>query len=193
VKSFICDDITIYNADCLTLLHTLPSRYTIITDTPYTMMTASHCADMMTMLHYDASDVLVLTNPLAGYIYRGDFHIVPELSTAPTEYHRHQRPLEELTKLVAMTQGIVVDPYCGSGTTLLAAQSLGRASIGIEVDKSSFERCCYRVENVLQSLANMHSKERLEQIQTYTLVWGVKTYLVDNARSDRKVFFHIRR
>jgi tRNA G10 N-methylase Trm11 len=146
---FTIDDITVICGDAMTVLRTLPSRYTIITDPPFTMMTAPQCTEMLTALCYDASDVLVLTNPLAGYIHRGQFTIVPELSTAATEFHRHQRPLDAMVQLVALTEGTVVDCFCGSGTTLLAAHSLGRASIGIELDRRTFERCCQLLENKL--------------------------------------------
>jgi len=42
-------------------------------------------------------------------------------------------------------QGIVLDPFCGTGTTLLAALNLGRKSVGIDVSRQyleiSHERC----------------------------------------------------
>jgi hypothetical protein len=143
---FVCDDITVLHGDCTSLLGSVLPHCTLITDPPFTMMNDAHLQSMLAALPYEPSDVLVLTNPLSGYIHRGQFTIVPELSTAATEFHRHQRPLDVMTRLVALTEGTVVDPYCGSGTTLLAAHSLGRASIGIELDRQSFERCCQLIE-----------------------------------------------
>lgn len=49
------------------------------------------------------------------------------------------KPIELMQQLLGWCQGeLVIDPYAGSGTTLVAAKSLGRKSIGIEID----ERAC---------------------------------------------------
>ena len=43
--------------------------------------------------------------------------------------------------------GLVLDPFCGTGTTLLVAYKLGRKSIGIDVGASytnySQQRCSF--------------------------------------------------
>jgi DNA modification methylase len=40
----------------------------------------------------------------------------------------------------------VLDPFMGSGTTLVACQKLGRQGIGIEIDPDYFEIACKRVD-----------------------------------------------
>jgi site-specific DNA-methyltransferase (adenine-specific) len=40
----------------------------------------------------------------------------------------------------------ILDPFMGSGTTLVACQKLGRQGIGIEIDPDYFEIACKRVE-----------------------------------------------
>ena len=40
----------------------------------------------------------------------------------------------------------ILDPFMGSGTTLVACQKLGRHGIGIEIDPEYFEIACRRVE-----------------------------------------------
>ena len=41
---------------------------------------------------------------------------------------------------------IILDPFMGSGTTLVACQRLGRAGIGIEIDPDYFAIACKRVD-----------------------------------------------
>lgn len=42
---------------------------------------------------------------------------------------------------------LILDPYMGSGTTGVAALSLGRKFIGIEIEPKYFEIACERIEN----------------------------------------------
>jgi len=42
---------------------------------------------------------------------------------------------------------IVLDPFCGSGTTLIAALNIGRQSIGIEIDEERANVCRQRIAN----------------------------------------------
>jgi site-specific DNA-methyltransferase (adenine-specific) len=64
-----------------------------------------------------------------------------ERDTDTPKVHPTQKPVPLLKKLIDLftDEGdVVIDPCCGSGTTLLAAQSLGRKSYGFEVDRNFF-------------------------------------------------------
>lgn len=60
--------------------------------------------------------------------------------------HPNEKPVALLCKLLEKLSGTVIDPFAGSGSTLVAAMRLGRPSIGIESDPVYFERAVKRLE-----------------------------------------------
>ncbi len=63
-------------------------------------------------------------------------------------YHPTQKPVASLMPLVSAFSRkgeVVLDPFCGSGSTLLAAQALGRRFIGIELDQGYAETAQRRI------------------------------------------------
>ena len=66
------------------------------------------------------------------------FQQIWNITGASTRHHPAPFPLELATRLVCMfsfTGDTVLDPFCGSGTTMLAALKNARNSIGIEIDR----------------------------------------------------------
>jgi site-specific DNA-methyltransferase (adenine-specific) len=60
-----------------------------------------------------------------------------------------QKPLALLQRIVAASSNegdVVLDPFCGSGTTLVAAQNLGRRFIGIDVNEEAVRMSKERLE-----------------------------------------------
>jgi DNA modification methylase len=65
------------------------------------------------------------------------FQQIWNLTGASTRHHPAPFPLELATRLVRMfsfSGDTVLDPFCGSGTTMVAAFRTGRNSTGIEID-----------------------------------------------------------
>lgn len=57
--------------------------------------------------------------------------------------HPTQKPVKVLEKLIEIFTDpgdVVIDPCCGSGTTLRAARNLGRSAYGFEIDKTFYTR-----------------------------------------------------
>ena len=78
------------------------------------------------------------------------------LPGARTREHPAPFPLQLANRLVRMFSFVddtVLDPFAGSGTTLLAAAKAGRNSIGVEIERSYCDLARQRFETELHSLA----------------------------------------
>ncbi len=67
-------------------------------------------------------------------------------------WHGAEKPfdlIEKILKKTAKPCKVVLDPFMGSGTTLVAAQNLGLSGIGIEIDPVHFEAACNRLEQAV--------------------------------------------
>jgi hypothetical protein len=88
--------------------------------------------------------------------YRGDVVNLsvegnPTFQTSVGMSHNTVKPvklMEWLVSLVCPKDGVVVDPYCGSGTTCLAAVNKGIRFVGIEKDPEFFNIALKRLEPV---------------------------------------------
>ncbi len=63
--------------------------------------------------------------------------------------HPTQKPLEILRPLIksySQVGDVVLDPFTGSGSTILAAQQLRRSWIGIEMDQNYHRNACTRMD-----------------------------------------------
>lgn len=66
--------------------------------------------------------------------------------------HPTQKPIQVMVwSLQQIPEALtVLDPFCGSGTTLVACQKLGRHGTGIEIDPEYFQIACDRVHKAWQ-------------------------------------------
>jgi DNA modification methylase len=86
--------------------------------------------------------------------YRGPDHFFPngrpqDVIKAPrtgNEFHPTQKPVGLMRHVVEWTDGVVCDPFMGSGTTGVACVQLQRKFIGIELDETYFDIACKRIE-----------------------------------------------
>jgi len=74
------------------------------------------------------------------------------------EFHPTEKPVALMQHLVSRCpSGTILDPFCGSGSTGVAAVQMGRKFIGIERDEGYFEIACRRIEQA-QRQADMFIK-----------------------------------
>ena len=60
--------------------------------------------------------------------------------------HPTQKPIAVMIWCIEMTDGTILDPFMGSGTTGVACAKLGRQFIGIEIEPKYFDIACRRIE-----------------------------------------------
>jgi DNA modification methylase len=79
-------------------------------------------------------------------------------STAVAEKNGHPCPkplpwMRWLVDLASMPGEVVLDPFAGSGTTLLAAKELGRKAVGVEISERYAEKAAQRLSQGVLDLA----------------------------------------
>lgn len=76
--------------------------------------------------------------------------------------HPNEKPVELLESLIRSTtrpRALVLDPFAGSGPTLLAAQKCGRQSIGVEIESKHCDTIRSRFETAGKEVEFIEQKE----------------------------------
>lgn len=95
--------------------------------------------------------VLLFAAPGAKPTYYGGWHHDTYIKGSPDKEdagHPAQKPRDFVAQIVARIcpdDGTVIDPYAGSGTTLITARDLGRKAIGIEIEERYCEIAAQRL------------------------------------------------
>jgi len=84
--------------------------------------------------------------------YPEDVWYIPTINSEARERQGYptQKPLELVARIIKASSNkndIVLDPFCGSGTTLLAASKLGRRCIGIDKSEDAIKLTKRRLKN----------------------------------------------
>lgn len=88
------------------------------------------------------------------YIYSDTFGIAPikggTKNKNKTKIHKYQDPVELYIAILKMFKDCisVLDPFMGSGTTAIAAKSVGLTYYGFEMDIKSWQICTERLKNI---------------------------------------------
>lgn len=65
------------------------------------------------------------------------------------QVHPFEKPISLMERLIAIYTkpgDTILDPFCGSGSTLIAARNLWRNAIGVEIDENYHRLACARLE-----------------------------------------------
>ncbi len=87
--------------------------------------------------------VMLVGSPLS--VGRGTYAFKPKAE----RYNKWERPVELMMNLLGETKGNILDPFMGSGATLVAAKLLGRIAVGYEIKEDLCEiaaRRCREIE-----------------------------------------------
>ena len=71
---------------------------------------------------------------------------VVEFPRTQNNFHPTEKPVGLMQRFVEWTDGVILDPFMGSGTTGVAAIQMGRKFIGIEREQKYFDIACKRIE-----------------------------------------------
>jgi len=99
-----------------------------------------------TILFIQSDPPIELDCPLTSEMWAVQEMNAPDARTGE-RYHRWEKPIELVKRLIRHTtkkDELVVDPFSGSGTTLLAAAELGRRSMGGDIDDEAIIIACKR-------------------------------------------------
>jgi DNA modification methylase len=106
-----------------------------------------------------------------AFFYAMEGHFFPKdrptdvIEWARTQNANHptEKPVGLMCKFIEWTDGVVFDPFMGSGTTGVAAIQMGRKFIGIEREPKYFEIACQRIEQASKQVDMFIEQPKQEQ------------------------------
>jgi DNA modification methylase len=116
-----------------------PARCYLVWDKGAGFKNRSYAESELALTNLDANARTFTHDPLAKGDYKGKQH--------PT-----QKPVEVMKWCLGFLPDAkrIVDPYCGSGSTGVAAVKIGKSFTGIEIDEGYFAIACKRIEAALR-------------------------------------------
>jgi site-specific DNA-methyltransferase (adenine-specific) len=102
----------------------------------------------------------------------------PEMNKSTVNNHPAPFPIEIPTRCIYSVldvekNGLIIDPYMGSGTSAVAAKLLGHNFIGVDISQTYIEQALHRIDNISQ-----------KEIDDFN--YEISLHKVNKTYSDRK-------
>lgn len=95
-----------------------------------------------------------------------------------SRFHKQQSPIQLLTRIIlssSMPGDTVLDPFAGTGTTLVVAEQLGRNSIGIEKNPENVQCIRQRLSKIREADRIDPYYEEYKYTDNLDHIWGKST------------------
>lgn len=97
-----------------------------------------------------------------------------------------QKPIDPLKRVIQIgsnPNGVVLDPFCGSGTTLVAAYQEGRQWIGCDLTQQAYRITLERLQSTIEGGAIFRTGDRKQIAKDYRSVFVVKEIALEGTDS----------
>ncbi len=139
--------------------NTIYNAYSPTTNIDQILQERIRNSDGKTCYKFDETGKAVLSKQKKG-VPMSDVWEIPFLNPKAKERTGYptQKPIELLEKIIQISTNegdCVLDPFCGSGTTLIAAKMLNRAFIGIDNNPSAVALCNQRLAEPIKTVSKL--------------------------------------
>ena len=139
--------------------NTIYTEYSPSTNVDQILQQRERDADGKSVYKRD-SDGQPIANGSKRGVPLGDVWDIPYLNPKARERvgYPTQKPLLLLERIISISSNdgdVVLDPFCGSGTTLVAAKLLGREYMGIDTSRDACELAASRLDNPIKSESDL--------------------------------------
>jgi site-specific DNA-methyltransferase (adenine-specific) len=139
--------------------NTIYEDYSVATNVDQILQRRKRDAHGKSVYELDESGDFILGGPKKGVPLSDVWHI-PFLNPKAKERvgYPTQKPvllLERIIQISSNENDLILDPFCGSGTTIVAATLLNRRSIGIDISRDAIEISRSRLAKPFRSESNL--------------------------------------
>lgn len=101
-------------------------------------------------------------------------------------FHKQQSPISLLLRIILSStkvDDIVLDPFAGTGTTLVVAAQLGRKSIGVDIDKANVSCMKRRLSEISKADSILRFYKDYAYTDNLAAIWPMKSIPIISSRT----------